>query len=142
MARFVKFILTEIFPGGYLPTIELVGEHATKSGFNLTRTQSLQPHYARTLDLWAAALEAHKDEAIAVQSEEVYDRYMHYLTGCARFPGRLHRRQSVHPREVAAPAGGSANFFFFFFFFATSLGFSSPHYHQNVRVDASGACLQ
>ncbi len=83
VARFVKFILTEIFPGGYLPTIDLVGEHATKSGFELTRTQSLQPHYARTLDLWAAALEAHKDEAIAVQSEEVYDRYMHYLTGCA-----------------------------------------------------------
>lgn len=83
VARFVKFILTEIFPGGYLPTIELVGEHAGKAGFDLTRTQSLQPHYARTLDLWAEALEAHKDEAIAVQSEEVYDRYMHYLTGCA-----------------------------------------------------------
>ena len=84
VARFVKFILTEIFPGGYLPTIELVGEHAAKSGFELTRTQSLQAHYARTLDLWAAALESRKDEAIAVQSEEVYDRYMHYLTGCAQ----------------------------------------------------------
>jgi cyclopropane-fatty-acyl-phospholipid synthase len=83
VARFVKFILTEIFPGGYLPTIELVGEHAAQAGFDLTRTQSLQKHYARTLDTWAAALEAHKDEAIAVQSEEVYDRYMHYLTGCA-----------------------------------------------------------
>jgi cyclopropane-fatty-acyl-phospholipid synthase len=83
IARFVKFILTEIFPGGYLPTIELAGEHAEKAGFKLTRTQSLQPHYARTLDTWAAALEAHKSEAIAVQSEEVYDRYMRYLTGCA-----------------------------------------------------------
>jgi cyclopropane-fatty-acyl-phospholipid synthase len=83
VAKFVKFILTEIFPGGYLPTIELVGEHAEKAGFDLTRTQSLQPHYARTLDHWSAALEAHKDEAIAVQSEEVYERYMHYLTGCA-----------------------------------------------------------
>lgn len=83
VARFVKFILTEIFPGGYLPTIDLVAERATQAGFELTRTQSLQPHYARTLDLWAAALESHKDEAIAVQSEEVYDRYMHYLTGCA-----------------------------------------------------------
>src|SRR6201998_1757984 len=71
VARFVKFILTEIFPGGYLPTIELVGEHAAKAGFDLTRTQSLQAHYARTLDAWAAALEAHKDEAITVQSEEV-----------------------------------------------------------------------
>jgi cyclopropane-fatty-acyl-phospholipid synthase len=83
VAKFVKFILTEIFPGGYLPSIELVGEHSEKAGFTLTRTQSLQPHYARTLDNWAAALEAHRDEAIAIQSEEVYDRYMHYLTTCA-----------------------------------------------------------
>ena len=84
VARFVKFILTEIFPGGRLPSIEKVEEYATPAGFTLTRTQSLQLHYARTLDTWAEALEAHKDEAIAVQSEEVYDRYMHYLTGCAK----------------------------------------------------------
>ena len=84
VARFVKFILTEIFPGGRLPSIEKVEEHSTKAGFELTRRQSLQLHYARTLDCWAEALEAHKDEAIAVQSEEVYNRYMHYLTGCAK----------------------------------------------------------
>jgi cyclopropane-fatty-acyl-phospholipid synthase len=84
VARFVKFILTEIFPGGRLPSIEKVEEHSAKGGFTLTRSQSLQSHYARTLDCWAAALEAHKDEAIAVQSQEVYDRYMHYLTTCAK----------------------------------------------------------
>ena len=83
VARFLKFILTEIFPGGYLPTIELVGEHAAIPGFELTRTQSLQPHYARTLDCWAQALESRRDDAIRIQSEQVYDRYMHYLTGCA-----------------------------------------------------------
>jgi cyclopropane-fatty-acyl-phospholipid synthase len=49
----------------------------------LTRRQSLQPHYAKTLELWAAALEAHQEEAIQVASEEVYERYMKYLTGCA-----------------------------------------------------------
>ena len=27
---------------------------------------------------------SHRDEAIAVQSEEVYERYMKYLTGCAK----------------------------------------------------------
>ena len=70
--------------GGRLPSIEKVSEHAEPAGFTLTRRQSLQLHYARTLDTWSAALEAHRDEAIAVQSEEVYDRYMHYLTGCAR----------------------------------------------------------
>lgn len=83
MARFIKFIVTEIFPGGRLPSIEKVEDHSARAGFTLTRRQSLQPHYARTLDLWAEALEARRDEAIAVQSEVVYDRYMRYLTGCA-----------------------------------------------------------
>jgi cyclopropane-fatty-acyl-phospholipid synthase len=82
-ARFAKFIMTEIFPGGRLPSIEKVEEHSSTGGFRLTRRQSLQPHYAKTLDLWAQALGAHKDEAIQVQSEEVYERYMKYLTGCA-----------------------------------------------------------
>jgi cyclopropane-fatty-acyl-phospholipid synthase len=84
LARFVKFILTEIFPGGRLPSIPMVHEHAAATGFKVTRVQSLQPHYARTLDLWAEALEAHRDEAIELQSVEVYDRYMKYLTGCAQ----------------------------------------------------------
>ncbi|MUL76371.1 cyclopropane mycolic acid synthase family methyltransferase [Mycolicibacterium sp. CBMA 226] len=84
LARFVKFILTEIFPGGRLPSIPMVHEHAAAAGFKVTRVQSLQPHYARTLDLWAEALEAHRDEAIELQSVEVYDRYMRYLTGCAQ----------------------------------------------------------
>jgi cyclopropane-fatty-acyl-phospholipid synthase len=84
LARFLKFIMTEIFPGGRLPSIEKVDEHSSKAGFTLTRRQSLQPHYAKTLDHWAAALEAHRSEAIAVQSEEVYERYMKYLTGCAK----------------------------------------------------------
>jgi len=84
MARFVKFILTDIFPGGRLPSIEKVDEHAADAGFRVTRNQSLQSHFATTLDRWAEALAAHKDEAIAIQSEEVYERYMKYLTGCAK----------------------------------------------------------
>jgi cyclopropane-fatty-acyl-phospholipid synthase len=83
MARFIKFIVTEIFPGGRLPSIEMVAERSGKAGFTLTRRQSLQSHYARTLDLWARALQEHRDEAVATQSEEVYERYMRYLTGCA-----------------------------------------------------------
>lgn len=83
LARFLKFLMTEIFPGGQLPTIEMVQERSTNAGFTVTRIQSLQPHYARTLDIWAAALQARRDEAVALQSELVYDRYMRYLTGCA-----------------------------------------------------------
>ena len=82
-ARFIKFMITEIFPGGRLPSIEKVEYHSGKAGFELTRRQSLQLHYARTLDIWAENLKAHKDQAIEVQSEEVYERYIKYLTGCA-----------------------------------------------------------
>src|SRR5262249_7262961 len=84
MVKFMKFIVTDIFPGGRLPTIETVEEHATKVGFDVTEVQSLQGDFVKTLDFWSAALEAHKDEAIAIQSEEVYERYMRYLTGCAK----------------------------------------------------------
>jgi cyclopropane-fatty-acyl-phospholipid synthase len=47
--------------------------------------QLLQKHYERTLNIWAANLEANRDRAVAIQSQEVYDRYMRYLTGCEDF---------------------------------------------------------
>ena len=81
--RFFKFIMDEIFPGGDLPQVSAVEERARKAGFEVKLVQPLRLHYARTLDNWSAALESRKDEAIAIQSEEVYERYMKYLTGCA-----------------------------------------------------------
>jgi cyclopropane-fatty-acyl-phospholipid synthase len=84
VVHFSQFILAEIFPGGWLPTVQVVEEHARETGFKMQRIQSLQLHYARTLETWAATLEAKKDQAIAIQSEKVYDRYMKYLTGCAK----------------------------------------------------------
>ncbi len=81
--KFFKFIMDEIFPGGQLPFVSVVQDHAVKAGFEVQRVQSLRLHYARTLTIWADALRERRDEAIAIQSEEVYDRYMRYLTGCA-----------------------------------------------------------
>ncbi|MCH9641244.1 MAG: class I SAM-dependent methyltransferase [Actinomycetia bacterium] len=83
--KFMRFIGTEIFPGGQLPAVEDIEKLAADAGFTLERTHLLQPHYARTLDIWAANLEANKAAAIEMTSTEVYDRYMHYLTGCADF---------------------------------------------------------
>jgi cyclopropane-fatty-acyl-phospholipid synthase len=83
LLRFIKFIMEEIFPGGQLPAVSCVEEYATRAGFRVERVQPLRLHYARTLDLWAASLKAKKDQAVAIQSEEVYERYMKYLTGCA-----------------------------------------------------------
>ncbi len=83
--KFMRFIGSEIFPGGQLPAVEDIEDLAEKSGFTLERTHLLRPHYARTLDIWADNLAAHRDEAIALTSDEIYDRYMKYLTGCADF---------------------------------------------------------
>ncbi|MEZ0349363.1 cyclopropane mycolic acid synthase family methyltransferase [Mycobacterium sp. pR1184] len=83
--RFMKFIGEVIFPGGQLPSVEDLLKLAPDAGFSVEKVQLLQPHYARTLNMWAANLEANKEKAIEIQSEEIYDRYMHYLTGCENF---------------------------------------------------------
>ena len=83
LVRFSKFIMDEIFPGGDLPKPTTVTEHATRAGFRLTREQRLREHYAKTLDIWADALQKREADAVEIQSREVYDRYMKYLTGCA-----------------------------------------------------------
>jgi cyclopropane-fatty-acyl-phospholipid synthase len=82
LMRFIKFIITEIFPGGQLPSERMIRELAPRSGWNITRTHSLQRHYARTLDDWATALHEHKSETIELQGLDAYERFDQYLTGC------------------------------------------------------------
>jgi cyclopropane-fatty-acyl-phospholipid synthase len=83
--RFTRFIYTEIFPGGQLPAQEDIFQCAEAAGFSVEKVQLLREHYERTLNMWAANLEANKARAIEIQSQETYDRYMHYLTGCENF---------------------------------------------------------
>jgi len=83
--KFMQFIGSEIFPGGRLPAVEDIEKLAADAGLTLERVHLLQQHYARTLDMWAANLEAKRDEAIALMDEATYDKYMKYLTGCADF---------------------------------------------------------
>ncbi|WP_172800378.1 MULTISPECIES: cyclopropane mycolic acid synthase family methyltransferase [unclassified Mycobacterium] len=83
--KFMRFIAKEIFPGGAVPCDEDVYEYAGNAGFSVEELDTMTPHYVRTLDTWAEKLEAAKDQAIAVTSQEVYDRYMKYLVGCSDF---------------------------------------------------------
>lgn len=83
--RFMRFIAKEIFPGGSIPCDDDIVGLSADAGFSLGQKQLLDEHYVRTLDTWAEALEAHHDEAVAATSEEVYQRYMKYLTGCSDF---------------------------------------------------------
>jgi cyclopropane-fatty-acyl-phospholipid synthase len=82
---FNKFILKAIFPGGQLRPTDVVRRYAEAGGFRVDRVHPLSVNYARTLEAWAANLEAARDRAVAVASPEVYDTYMRYLTGCARY---------------------------------------------------------
>ena len=82
MARFIKFMITEIFPGGRIPTTTMMVEHGEKAGFVVPEPMSLRNHYIKTLGIWAGRLEAQKDAAIAAAGEDNYNRYMKYLTGC------------------------------------------------------------
>lgn len=41
-ARFIKFIVTEIFPGGRLPSTEMMVEHGEKAGFTVPEPLSLR----------------------------------------------------------------------------------------------------
>jgi cyclopropane-fatty-acyl-phospholipid synthase len=82
LARFIKFMITEIFPGGRIPTADMMIEHGEKAGFVVPECLSLRTHYIKTLGIWADALKANRDKAIAVTDEENYHRYMRYLRGC------------------------------------------------------------
>ena len=110
---FSKFILEEIFPGGHLCTPTDLQRHARAAGFSVTQIQSLQPHYAKTLDRWAANLEAAREKAVATTSPEVYERYMRYLTGCAAYfrSGHIDVMQfTLRSGEQGAPhSGGSGS---------------------------------
>ncbi|TDH49786.1 methyltransferase domain-containing protein [Mycobacterium eburneum] len=81
--RFIRFLRTEIFPGGEMAGEDDIIEFSRAAKFSLEQVQLFPEHYVRTLEAWAANLKANRDRAIAIQSEEVYERYMHYLTGCA-----------------------------------------------------------
>src|SRR5277367_6843497 len=60
--RFIKFMLTEIFPGGRIPSAEKMVEHGKAAGFIVSECLSLRPHYIKTLGIWADTLEANKDK--------------------------------------------------------------------------------
>jgi cyclopropane-fatty-acyl-phospholipid synthase len=86
--KFMRFLATEIFPGGGVPCDDDIVECSTGAGFTVDQLQYLTPHYVRTLDTWTERLKAARDKAIEVTSEEVYDRYIRYLTGCSDFFNR------------------------------------------------------
>jgi cyclopropane-fatty-acyl-phospholipid synthase len=107
---FFRFIRDVIFPGGQLPFPTKAGfpgvkDFAETAGFAVERIHALQPHYARTLDLWSAALSERRSEAVRLCGEATYDTYMKYLTGCAHY----FRRGNIDVMQFTCVADDSAS---------------------------------
>ena len=83
--KFMRFIAKEIFPGGSVPCDEDVIEYSGDAGFSAGGDPAVEPALRADPRHLGPALKARRDEAIAVTSEEVYDRYMRYLIGCSDF---------------------------------------------------------
>lgn len=82
----MKFIGTEIFPGGQLPAVEDIEKLAADSGFTLERVHLLQaalrpdPRYV----VGQPRSQARRGDRPSMD-EATYDKYQKYLTGCADF---------------------------------------------------------
>jgi cyclopropane-fatty-acyl-phospholipid synthase len=81
--RFMHFISTTIFPGGELPTPEIVVESARASGFEIEHVECLRTHYVLTLEHWARRLETGRERAVELVGEQTYLDYLRYLRGSA-----------------------------------------------------------
>jgi cyclopropane-fatty-acyl-phospholipid synthase len=96
-----SFIDAYVFPDGELqPVSEMLGP-ALQAGFEVREVESLRPHYARTLRLWVAGLEAHWDEAVAASGEAVARTWRLYMAGAAI--GFETARLDVHQQLLALP---------------------------------------
>ena len=83
LMRFIKFIMNEIFPGGRLPSVDRGRGARHEGGLPDQPGAVAAPALRQDPRPVGGSAARRRDEAIAIQSEEVYDRYMKYLTGCA-----------------------------------------------------------
>jgi cyclopropane-fatty-acyl-phospholipid synthase len=78
-----EFIGRYVFPDGELPHLSLAVKEMSAAGLEVTDTESLRRHYARTCHEWASRLESNRDRAIAIAGERRFRIWAIYLAGCA-----------------------------------------------------------
>ncbi|CAI3926717.1 Cyclopropane fatty-acyl-phospholipid synthase and related methyltransferases (Cfa) (PDB:5Z9O) [Commensalibacter communis] len=71
-----------IFPGGYSPSLSEAFAAIEKSGLWVTDCEILRLHYAKTLKLWRARVEAQKQAIIEMYDERFYRMFDFYLSSC------------------------------------------------------------
>ncbi len=81
--RGADFIQTYIFPGGMLPTVDIVERHAREAGLAVEPLERFGHDYARTLKLWRQNFEAHWPEIRELGFDHRFRRmWRYYLTYC------------------------------------------------------------
>jgi cyclopropane-fatty-acyl-phospholipid synthase len=78
-----EFIDRHVFPGGELANLPRLLTEIARHGLETSDVEDLRPHYARTLSLWSARLEANRDAVIAAGGIERYRIWRIYLQGMA-----------------------------------------------------------
>jgi cyclopropane-fatty-acyl-phospholipid synthase len=84
-----EFIEKYIFPGGELLHVSQILRETAMAGLEMVDTESLRPHYARTLWAWSDALESNLDAALAslggagAEADKILRAYRLYLAGSA-----------------------------------------------------------
>ena len=102
IVHFSQFILAEIFPGGWLPTIPVGRRARCRGRFQGDSGPVIAAALRRTLDMWAAALEANRETGDRDPVEEGL-RPLHEVPDGLReaVPPGLHRHRPVHNGKVA-----------------------------------------
>jgi len=99
------WIAKYIFPGGWLPTLSELGEHAGQTGMRVADVENLWQHYAETLRCWRENFDLVRDEVEAMFDDRFARMWWLYLTGSeAGFRwGGLQLWQVVMGRQGATP---------------------------------------
>lgn len=77
------FIERYVFPYGELPHLARLSADISEAGLEVVDVESLRLHYARTLRLWSANLEAKLAQAAELVPEKALRIWRLYLAGCA-----------------------------------------------------------
>lgn len=82
--RSVDFIQRYIFPGGCLPSIEVIARHLARyTDLNIVGIDDITQHYARTLQAWRQCFSARIDDVRAQGFDEIFVRmWQFYLCYC------------------------------------------------------------
>jgi cyclopropane-fatty-acyl-phospholipid synthase len=69
-----NWIQKYVFPGGLLPSVPVIEQHAARVGLSIVRRRSLGLDYARTLELWRTRFVGARDRVAALGFDEVFER--------------------------------------------------------------------